>query len=306
MKKINNVIGSILLFAASVGHAQTATSHDGNQTNALKDQVPAATSEDDWQFSVTPYLWMPLPDVTLHLPVKLNGTRYDGEITLSPSWGKVLGNLGGKLMVLSADGRFEFNKGTWGGFVDGYWIYSRVTADSDGSKFLLHDKVDEADSLHVTDKTQTGQVNFGPQYRLGTIPFDKTGDYSVGFQLYGGGRVNWIRNKLDGSVNLNHVGVNFNTSSSRAFAEPMIGLKTTWALGHDFIGIIRGDVGGWNLVDNNTDCDLEAGIAWQFHKNTYLDLAYRARGQWQTDGSGNNITVRGWYHGPELGMTFLF
>ena len=305
MKKITTAIASILLCATVATQAQQAASHDGKQTNPLKDQVPVST-EDQWKFSLTPYLWIPGMDVNIHTPVTLNGSRYDGNIGLSNSWLDVIKNMGGKLLVLSGDARFEFNKGKWGGFVDGYWMYAKVTRDTDGSKMLLHDKVDVTDSLHVTNKTQTGQVNFGPQYLLGTIPFDKSAEYSVGFQLYGGGRVNWISNKLDGSVNLNHVGVNFNSSARNAFAEPMIGLKTTWALGHNFIGMIRGDVGGWNLVDNNTDCDLEAGIAWQFHKNTFLDLAYRARGQWQTDGSGNNITVRGWFHGPELGMSFFF
>jgi len=35
---------------------------------------------------------------------------------------------------------------------------------------------------------------------------------------------------------------------------------------------IRGDAGGFGLVaDENVDCDLEAGIAWQFYRNTYFD-----------------------------------
>jgi hypothetical protein len=58
-------------------------------------------------------------------------------------------------------------------------------------------------------------------------------------------------------------------------------------------------------VENNTDCDLEAGVAWQIHKNTYMNLAYRARGQWQAE-SSSNVTVKGWFHGPEVGMTFGF
>ncbi len=59
----------------------------------------------------------------------------------------------------------------------------------------------------------------------------------------------------------------------------MIGLRTTWTLYKNFVAEIRGDVGGFGLVvDENVDCVLEAGIAWQFHRNTYLDLAYRARG----------------------------
>jgi len=36
------------------------------------------------------------------------------------------------------------------------------------------------------------------------------------------------------------------------------------------------------------------------------DLAYRARGQWQDDGSNAKVTISGWLHGPELGVTFKF
>jgi hypothetical protein len=68
--------------------------------------------------------------------------------------------------------------------------------------------------------------------------------------------------------------VAFNSSAGRAYIEPMIGLRTTWTLCKNFVAEIRGDVGGFGLVaDENVDCDLEAGIAWQFHRNTYLDLA---------------------------------
>ena len=49
-----------------------------------------------------------------------------------------------------------------------------------------------------------------------------------------------------------------------------------------------------SAADENWECHLQAGIAWQFHKNTYLDLAYRARGQWQNLGSLHDIAVSGW------------
>jgi len=31
----------------------------------------------------------------------------------------------------------------------------------------------------------------------------------------------------------------------------------------------------WAVADENVDCDLEAGIAWQFYRNTYLDAQPR-------------------------------
>jgi hypothetical protein len=70
------------------------------------------------------------------------------------------------------------------------------------------------------------------------------------------------------------------------FIEPMIGLKTSWTLGENLQAVFRGDVGGFGWVTaNNWDCDLEAAIGWQLRRGVYLDVGYRARGQWQDLGS---------------------
>ena len=133
--------------------------------------------------------------------------------------------------------------------------------------------------------------------------------------LYGGGRVNWLTNDDDGTITIRasadvgEIGKSFNFSRSkgRAFVEPMIGLKTSWTLGPKVKAILRGDVGGFGFVDsNNWDCDLETGIAWEAWHNTYLDFGYRARGQWQDLGPNGNVAQRGWFYGPELGVTFSF
>jgi hypothetical protein len=133
--------------------------------------------------------------------------------------------------------------------------------------------------------------------------------------LYGGGRVNWVGVDLDGSLtvrassNLGEIGqtVNFSSDTSRTFVEPMIGFKTMWSLGNKIQAIVRADVGGFGVVAaDNWDCDLEAVIAWEAWRNTYLDLGYRARGLWQDDGSNGNVAVSGWFHGPQLGVTFKF
>ena len=178
---------------------------------------------------------------------------------------------------------------------------------------MLRDRVDITASSSVTSRFDTGQVNFGPQFKLGTAPLGATS--SVSFVLYGGGRVNWIGDDVDGTVtirasaNVGEIGQSFNFSASkgRAFIEPMIGLKTSWVLGPKVNAILRGDVGGFGVVTaNNWDCDLETGIAWEAWRNTYLDFGYRARGQWQDLGSNGDVTISGWFYGPEVGVTFSF
>ena len=228
-------------------------------------------------------------------------------------WWDTIGKLGSDFYVFSLDGRLEAWKGRWGGFIDGYWIFGKSTVGSSDSRLILRDRVDVTASSSVTSRFDTGQVNFGPQFKLGTAPLGA--NCNVAFVLYGGGRVNWIGNDLDGtltiraSANVGEIGQTFRFSSNRdrVIAEPMIGFKTSWAFGEKFQGILRGDVGGFGVVEaNNWDCDLEVGMAYRAWRNTFIDVGYRARGQWQDVGSNGDGKVSGWFFGPELGITFSF
>ncbi len=315
-RKIGIAITTLLLCTASAGLAQQPAS---SGKDFISQQSPAPAAEEPWQVAVTPYLWLPLGiDLDMSLPAfHVLGKTFGGDLNTTSSPGNTLGNLfNGKVVAILADGRIEVMKGRWGAFLDAYWIYTRVSDSADASKLVLRDHAQVGGSVSVTNRNDMGQVNFGPRFLIGTVPLSHAADdYSVGFELYGGGRVNWISNKVDGTVELSASAldrsksrtVDFSSDASRAYIEPMIGLRTTWMLGKNFMAIIRGDVGGFGLVaDENWDCDLEAGLAWQFHRNTYLDLGYRARGQWQNDGSSGNITLSGWLHGPEIGVTFKF
>ena len=228
-------------------------------------------------------------------------------------WWETLGKFSNNFYVLSFGGRLEAWKGRWGGFLDGYWIFGKEHVGSNDSRLVFRDRADITASSSVTDRFGTGKINFGPQFALGTAPL--SADSNVAFILYGGGRVNWLTNDDSGTITIRasadagEIGksFHFSTSKGRAFVEPMIGLKTSWTLGPKIKAVLRGDVGGFGFVDsNNWDCDLETGLAWEAWRNTYLDLGYRARGQWQDLGSNGNGTLRGWLYGPELGVTFSF
>ena len=305
------VIASLCLLTASAGYAQ----QDGKDGKEIPvQQQPGPVGPDEWHFSFTPYFWLPTADLNISTPsVTGGGHTIGGDFSVYQPWWETLSKFSSDFYVLGLMGRVEAWKGCWGGFVDGYWIFGKSTVGGSDSRLVLRDRVDITTSSSVTSRFDTGQVNFGPQFKLGTVPFGPISN--VSFVLYGGGRVNWRGNDVDGSLtikassNLGEIGqtFNFSASKSRVFVEPMIGFKTTWAFGDKFAAILRGDVGGFGVVTaNNWDCDLEAGIAWRAWRNTYLDLGYRARGQWQDVGSNGNGSISGWFYGPELGMTFSF
>jgi hypothetical protein len=277
-------------------------------------QEAKPVTQDEWQIFYTGYAWLPSALVDVNVPnVRIGNRTIGGEFSIDQPWWETLSKFSSDFYVLTLDARLEVWKGRWGGFIDGYWLFGKSTVGNSDSRLVLRDRVDVTASSSVTSRFDTGQVNFGPQFKLGTAALG--GDCFVSFILYGGGRVNWIGNDLDGtltiraSANIGEIGqtFHFSSSNSRAFIEPMIGFKTGWAFGNKFQAILRGDVGGFGFVDaNNWDCDLEAGIAWEFRRHTYLDVGYRARGQWQDLGSKSDSNLSGWFFGPELGMTFSF
>lgn len=306
--RLPSSLAALLLVTVPAGQAQSS----GKETILQPGPRPAA-AEDEWRFSITPYVWVPSVNLDISMPEVTIGNRtFGGEFTTDQSWSDTVSKFDNDFYVLSLDGRFEAWKGCWGGFIDGYWIFGKTTITGGDSKVLLRDRVQVTTSSSITSKFDTGQVNFGPQYILGTAPL--TDASSVEFILYGGGRVNWFSNDIDATLNVAasaNVGaatslLNFSNDDSRVFIEPMIGLKTIWTLGGNCIATLRGDVGGFGWVENdNWDCDLEASLGWQFGDGVLLSLGYRARGQWE-DNSGNDTTAEGWFFGPEMGLTWRF
>jgi len=304
-------VASLSLLTVVAGHAQQ-DAKDGKEIPVQQGTTPV--SPDEWQVTFTPYAWLPSVKLDISTPTAtVGGHTIGGDFSVDQPWWETLGKFSSDFYFLSLDGRLEAWKGRWGGFIDGYYIFGKTTVGSSDSHLILRDRVDITTSSSVTSRFNTGQVNFAPEFKLGTVPL--SANSSVAFVLYGGGRVNWIGNDLDGtltikaSANVGEIGQTFKFSSdkSRVIAEPMIGFKTSWAFGEKFQGILRGDVGGFGVVEaNNWDCDLEAAIAWRAWRNTSLDLGYRARGQWQDVGPNGNGDANGWFFGPELGVTFSF
>lgn len=309
--KLTSSLAALLLVGAPAAHAQQAYS---SKTPVIQ-PGPAPAGDDEWRFSITPYVWLPSVDLDITLPSVTIGNRtLGGTTTIDQSFWDTASDLNGDSYVLSLDGRFEAWKGNWGGFVDGYWMFGKTTINRSNSRLALDGRLDLTTSANIVDRYDFGQVNFGPQYMLGSARLNDTS--CVDFIVYGGGRVNWIGNDLEGTLTAAASGapgsvaqtVDFSTSDSRAYIEPMIGMKTIWKLGDRWVATLRGDVAGFGWVaDNNWDCDLEATINWEFSDGVYLDLGYRARGQWQDGGGANgDLSIEGWFFGPELGVTWKF
>jgi hypothetical protein len=234
MKRQIITLTTLLIFAASAAYSQTQI-HDGKQTSVLQAQAPLSASDDEWHVAITPYAWVPGVDLDIKAPVSVRGHQTTADLSMNADWTKVLSHYGPGFRILSADGRIEVSKGKWGGFIDGYWMYIKVTGGGSGAKLGREDRHDVAYDANFTNKTQFAQINFGPRYLIGSRPLNQAGDAAVGLEVYGGGRVNYLSNSLSASATINNQSGNIDVSSSRAFAEPMIGLKTIWKFGPNFM-----------------------------------------------------------------------
>ena len=234
------VIASLCLLTASGGYAQQDPK-DGKEIPVQ--QAPQTPSPDEWQFSITPYTWLPTANVDISLPtVNIGNRTIGGDFSVVQPWWKTLSKFSSDFYVLSIGGRVEALKGRWGAFLDGYWIFGKDTVNGSDSRLVFRDRVDITASSTVTDRFGTGQVNFGPQFVLGTAPLGPASN--VSFLLYGGGRINWLTNDDNGTItirasaNVGEIGqsFNFSTSKGRAFIEPMIGLKSSLDAGPEGAG----------------------------------------------------------------------
>jgi hypothetical protein len=308
---LTSSMAALLLVSGPAVHAQ----HAGGSKDTIIQPGPSPATDDEWRFSITPYFWLPSVSLDVTMPsVTVGRHTLGGTTTIDQSFWDTASHPDSNSYICSANGRFEAWKGAWGGFIDGYWMFGKTTINRGDAKMVLRDRLDLTTSSSIVDRFNTGQVNFGPQYLLGKAPLGTNS--CVDFIVYGGGRVNWIGNDLSGTVSATATAVpgsatetfDFSTSNSRVFVEPMIGMKTIWKLGDSWFATLRGDVAGFGWVaNNNWDCDLEASINWEFTHGVYLDLGYRARGQWEDGGGANsNLSAEGWFYGPELGMTWKF
>ena len=178
MKSLHKLvaIASLCFLTASAGYAQE-DAKDGKAIPVQQESKPV--TQDEWQFSVTPYTFLPSVDVKFNVPEVTIGNRtIGGDISVSQPLWKTIGKLSSNFYVLSLGGRLEAWKGRWGGFLDGYWIFGKEHVSGSDSRLVFRDRVDITTTSSVTDRFGTGQINFGPQFKLGTAPLSPDSNVS--------------------------------------------------------------------------------------------------------------------------------
>lgn len=169
MKSLRPAIIVILhLVSVSIqGYGATAESGTPPEavTQAKEDDRVPIHKQDQWQFFVSPYLWIP--------GASLNTIFLGHTSSISLGWYDVVPHLFSN--VMGAMGRFEAWKGRWGFYVDSYYIYvGDGISDSAGKTIFLGPRGRIPATLVLNGDlkfiSRAASVDFGPRYLVGTVP----------------------------------------------------------------------------------------------------------------------------------------
>jgi hypothetical protein len=275
---------------------------------------------DEWQFFVSPYLWIPGVNASI--------TSLGKETSPNIPWWDVASRLFAN--AIGVMGRTEAWKGRWGLYVDGYFMYLGASGGEvgagrnkslgpvdfsigkqvqlDGGTIRLNMPGAASGNITLTPSgdvkliTRTGSLDIGGRYLVGTWPMEAGKPFPVlSMEVLGGLRWNSFNQFLKinlsnirvGNVNVDirkfslsadHQSIN-NGSYTLDFTlnvfEPFIGTRLGIWLAPKWLVTMKGDVGGFGFVAyNDVSCNLEALLGYRLNQAFYAYAGYKARGGW--------------------------
>jgi len=319
-------IVAIFCLCATGFAAETAATTSGTATQVKEEDRLPIYPQDQWQFFVSPYLWIPGINGTV---TSLRGTD---NIDV-PFW-----DVASRLFTnaIGVMGRAEAWKGRWGLLLDSYFLYVGISgshvADTKTKTlgpvdFTLSKQVNLGDAtirLNIPGQasgnitlTPSGSVTYisriasfdlGGRFLVGTWPMAAGQQFPViSLEALGGLRFNsWnqfikfsLSNIRVGNANIDirrlTLSAERQTIRNAAYSldytlqvwEPFIGPRVSIWLNPKFVLTFKGTVGGFGLVAyNNLTCDLEALLGYRINKSWYAYGGYKARGTWFSAGEG--------------------
>jgi len=242
--------------------------------------APPPVEESDWDFSLTPYLWLPSIDGVArvaNLPETDVGTGF---------W-KIVSN-GGFAIGLMARGEALWKR-RLGVFFDGSWTYIRQDN-------ILKNTLLENDAV-----ANLGIVEFGAFYRFG--------EGNIGPDDFG---PSWVVDGIAGArFNIIAIALDFKNLSNQGenewWGDPIFGGRVGFRFGpRNRIGFsVRGDAGGFD-AGSDLAWNLVGGLHYSVHMGSIpTDVSLMGRALYQDYDSGRlkwDTTM----YGPILAMTMRF
>ena len=307
-KSAVRAIASLAILGMLIGNAassQAAGLYDGDGDMLM---APMAAAPSEWQFRVTPYVW--IPGVTGDVTVR--GNPVDIDVNVFDLFDS--GSSGVDLDSLAAlMGYLEASKGRWSIYGDVVWGKFGLSGDAVAQRNPTANLSLSAGANAGLDY-ETTMVESGVAYEVANWSGAQS---STTLDLLGGAR--YWNQELDlslavtGAVDFGRLGLE--RSGSRAVArsgtidwvDPFVGLRVRHELSPGNELQFLGDVGGFG-VGSDFSWQLFAGYSFDFSfwQSTLHGLVgYRALAVDYSEGSGtkaNSIDLV--LHGPVAGLSF--
>jgi len=307
-KSAVRAIASLAILGMLIGNAassQAAGLYDGDGDMLM---APMAAAPSEWQFRVTPYVW--IPGVTGDVTVR--GNPVDIDVNVFDLFDS--GSSGVDLDSLAAlMGYLEASKGRWSIYGDVVWGKFGLSGDAVAQRNPTANLSLSAGANAGLDY-ETTMVESGVAYEVANWSGAQS---STTLDLLGGAR--YWNQELDlslavtGAVDFGRLGLE--RSGSRAVArsgtidwvDPFVGLRVRHELSPGNELQFLGDVGGFG-VGSDFSWQLFAGYSFDFSfwQSTLHGLVgYRALAVDYSEGSGANAnSINLVLHGPVAGLSF--
>jgi opacity protein-like surface antigen len=249
--------------SALIANAHSATA----QTDPSRPQ--SHKPPDDWEFSLTPYLWM----TSLRVEAQVGPVSSTAEECFT----ELLSN-----MDLGAQLRFEGRRGHWGFYLDGTYMSLGSDARARIGPFRVR-------GLDVDAEYTQAWLDFGGMYRFG--------EHGRSLDVMVGGRYAYVEADVS-------VGPFPDLNQSRDFLTPVVGARLQYALSDAWLLSLEGDVGGFGIGDAaDLTWDITGLVGYQVSERTTLGIGYR---YFALDYSSGALDLDLQIHGPIVGMSFQF
>jgi hypothetical protein len=233
-----------------------------------------ATEEDNWRFSIEPYL----------LALSIDGDTSIGRATgvdVDVDFSDILEKLEAAFMINAS----AYHKSGWGVIIDyGFMI---LGADTSGPKDGVIDAEVRQGILEAFIAKQ--------------LPLQQGH-----WELYTG--IRWWDNDIDVTVQSAIGPGSINPQIKEGWVDPVIGAKLQIPLLEKFELVFRGDVGGFGVSSDFT-AHIATGFHYRFTDMISLDVLYKALWvdyETGTAGSPGYFSYTTVTHGPILGVIFEF
>lgn len=254
-------------------------------------QTPFMDTDDDWSFSVTPYLF---------LPVSTTGTS-----TVAGGTAPVDLNLRDvfKALNFAAAGRAEAWKGDFGVMVDLYYTNLSGGSTFTGPRGRVGGKVD------ITAKQGWVSVLGGYRFLDGVID-DGTGPRGYAMEVGAGVRYNNLRQTVDASLGTNigpGPGIQTSLGGTEVWWEPVVMLRGAFQLNDRWMLGARAEFGGFGVGGDNLQWLVLAGADYRAWENTSVRFGWQFYGiDFSTNRADGKFAYDVFQTGPYMGMTFRF